>query len=259
MKQQIIQNSKSGKADFSALKFSRGKLVAQGAEAVLIRQGETVLKRRVKKGYRISEIDERIRKLRTRSEGKLLERAGKLIAVPRVLKVDDKTKEIEMEFISGEKLSEKLDAMKNWKEVCFEIGENIAKLHDAGIIHGDLTTSNMIWVGGKKIKKGAQIVRAVSRSAHLVDGDSLRSSARTAQSGVLYFIDFGLGFMNARTEDKAVDLYLIKEALEAKHFAKFEDYWKEVLRGYRKSSKEAAGVLKRLEKVEKRGRYKQSY
>ena len=74
-----------------------------------------------------------------------------------------------------------------------------------------------------------------------------------------YFIDFGLGFANGRVEDKAVDIYLIKEALEAKHFLHFEKFFKVVLEGYKKTSKHAAEVLKRLEKVEKRGRYKQNY
>src|SRR3989344_6028540 len=123
----------------------REEIIQRGAEAVLIKKEDLVLKRRVVKGYRLKELDEKLRKLRTRSEARLLEKAAKLISVPRVVKVDDKTKEIDMEFISGLKLSDNLDAMKNWKEVCLEIGENIAKLHDVDIIHGDLTTSNMIW------------------------------------------------------------------------------------------------------------------
>ncbi|MBS3088861.1 Kae1-associated serine/threonine protein kinase [Candidatus Pacearchaeota archaeon] len=208
------------------------KIIQQGAEAVLIRRGELVLKRRVKKGYRLAEIDEKIRKLRTRGEARLMEKAGKLISVPLVKRVDEKGKEIEMEFVDGLKLSESLDSIKNWREVCLKIGENIAKLHDAGIIHGDLTTSNMIWVEG-----GAQIGR----------------------NGKLYFIDFGLGYANGRAEDKAVDLHLIKQALEAKHFEKWVEYWKEIEGGYLKTSKNSGEVLKRLEKVERRGRYKEQF
>ena len=199
------------------------KIIQQGAEAVLIQKGSAVLKRRVEKGYRLKELDEKIRKLRTRGEAKLLEKAGRLISVPCVIKVDEVKKEIDMDFVEGLKLSEHLDSMKNWKEVCEAIGTNIAKLHDVGIIHGDLTTSNMIWSGSQ-----------------------------------LYFIDFGLGFQNGKIEDKAVDIYLIKEALEAKHFKRFEDYFKAVLKGY-EISENYKEVLKRLEKVEKRGRYKQSY
>lgn len=201
----------------------REELIQQGAEAVLIKQGNRVLKRRVSKGYRIKEIDEKIRKLRTRSEAKLLDKSGKLVPTPKVLEVDDKTKEIDMEFIEGEKLSDRLDGMKNWREVCVKIGENIALLHDQGIIHGDLTTSNMLW-----------------------------------KNSEVYFIDFGLGYQNGRVEDKAVDLYLIKEALEAKHFKRFEDYFAAVLEGY-KVSKNCKETLRRLERVEKRGRYKEQY
>ncbi|MFH1802214.1 MAG: KEOPS complex kinase/ATPase Bud32 [archaeon] len=201
----------------------REEIIQQGAEAVLIRKGNELIKRRVAKGYRIKEMDDAIRKRRTKREGKLLEKAGKIVSVPGVLKVNEKAKEIEMEFIDGLKLSESLDEMKNWLEVGVAIGENIAKLHDQGIIHGDLTTSNMIWSEGK-----------------------------------LFFIDFGLGFQNGRVEDKAVDLYLIKEALEAKHFKRFEAYFAAVLEGYR-ASENYKETLARLKKVEKRGRYKQNY
>ena len=74
----------------------------------------------------------------------------------------------------------------------------------------------------------------------------------------VYFIDFGLGYESNKTEDKATDLHLIKQALEAKHFKFFESLFKSILKGY-KISKNCSEVLKRLEAVEKRGRYKQSY
>ncbi|MDO8459561.1 MAG: KEOPS complex kinase/ATPase Bud32 [Nanoarchaeota archaeon] len=201
------------------------KIIQQGAEAVLIRKGEVLLKRRVVKGYRLLELDEKLRSRRTRGEAKLLEKAGKIIPVPKVLKVNEKAREIDMEFIEGKKLSEHLDELKNWKKVCKQIGQNIAQLHDAGIIHGDLTTSNMIYVADKE---------------------------------AVYFIDFGLGYHSDKVEDKAVDLHLIKQAFEAKHFIKWEEYFAAVLEGY-KISKNYKETLKRLEKVEKRGRYKDQY
>src|SRR3989344_1035401 len=91
------------------------KIIQQGAEAVLIREDNFILKRRAKKGYRINELDDKLRKQRTRKEAKLLERARKFINVPAVKKSDDNKMEIEMEFISGLKLSENLDNLKNWK------------------------------------------------------------------------------------------------------------------------------------------------
>jgi len=199
------------------------QIIQTGAEAILIKRGDEVLKRRVKKGYRFLELDEKIRKLRTRSEAKLLEKAGKIIPTPKVVKVDDKKMEIDMEFIDGLKLSEHLDELENWRQVCVEIGKNIAKLHDAGIIHGDLTTSNMILVNDR-----------------------------------VFFVDYGLGFVNGHVEDKAVDLHLIKQALEAKHFLRFEEYWKAVVQGY-KESESFNKVMKQFKKVEKRGRYKTQY
>ena len=232
------------------------KIIQQGAEAVLIREDNFVLKRRAKKGYRINELDDKLRKQRTRKEAKLLERARKFINVPAVKKSDDNKMEIEMEFISGLKLSENLDNLKNWKEVCLEIGKNIAKLHDADIIHGDLTTSNMILVEKK-----------LDSSSHIGKGEKLLDKSRTVLLGsttegdngaVVYFIDFGLGFHSSRIEDKAVDLHLIKQALEAKHFQKWEKYFEAVLKGY-ELSENLDKVMKQFKKVEKRGRYKRQY
>lgn len=197
-------------------------IIARGAEAVLIEQDGKIIKRRLKKGYRLEEIDEKLRKLRTRKEAKLLERAGKIIFVPKVLKVDEKKKEIDMEFIDGKKLSQYLDEfeLKKQKEICFKIGEEISKLHENDIIHGDLTTSNMILKDER-----------------------------------VYFIDFGLGFENGRIEDKAVDLHLLRQALEAKHFLHWKELFEEVKKGY-KEYKDSEEVLRQFEKVEKRGRYK---
>src|SRR3989344_8960177 len=105
-------------------------IIQQGAEAILIKKEGLLLKRRVVKGYRLKELDEKLRKARTRKEAKLLEKAAKLIPVPKIVKVNDKEMEIDMEFIEGRKLSENLDEMENWKEICSSIGQNIAILHD---------------------------------------------------------------------------------------------------------------------------------
>ena len=199
------------------------KIIQQGAEAILIQKNKKLIKRRVKKSYRFPVLDEKIRKQRTKREAKLLEKASKLIPIPKIIKVSDKTKEIDMEFIEGKKLSEHLDELKNAKEICTQIGKNIAILHNSNIIHGDLTTSNMILSNDNK----------------------------------LYFIDFGLSFVSSRIEDKAVDLHLIKEALEAKHFKNSGKFTKAILQGY-KESKFYNQTLERLRKVELRGRYKQA-
>ncbi len=197
-------------------------IIAQGAEALLIKQGNTVRKQRVKKGYRLPILDEKLRKQRTRREIKSLEKARVLIPVPKV--ITSSPYEITLEYIKGKKLSESLDTLKNALQICVQIGKNLAKIHDANIIHGDLTTSNMILSPENK----------------------------------LYFIDFGLSFESSRPEDKAVDLHLIKEALEAKHFKKAEPFFNAIVKGY-DTSKNASLILQRLKAVEKRGRYKESY
>ncbi len=72
----------------------------------------------------------------------------------------------------------------------------------------------------------------------------------------IYFIDFGLGYISKKIEDKAVDLHLLKQALEARHFKNWEVLFKEVLKGY-EDYKESNKVLERFKAVEKRGRYKE--
>ena len=200
------------------------QIIQQGAEATISLDKDVITKDRVKKSYRLSILDQRLRKQRTKKESKILEKASTLIPVPKLIKTDDKEK-IEMQFIEGKKLSEHLDSLKNAEEIYKLIGENIAILHDNNIIHGDLTTSNMIY---------------------------------STKENKLYFIDFGLSFESNKAEDKAVDLHLIKQALEAKHFSKFELFFKAVLEGY-KLSKNFKETIKRLKSVEKRGRYKQAY
>jgi len=208
------------------------KILQRGAEAEIELIDGKIIKDRIKKSYRIPEIDEKIRKLRTRSEAKLLEKASKIVAVPKIISVDEKTKKITMEFIDGKKLSEHLDNfnLEKQKKICKSIGENVAKLHDKNIIHGDLTTSNMI-----------------------CDSASLHTHRPK-----IFFIDFGLGFISHRFEDMAVDLHLLKEALEAKHFQHWEILFDEVLKGYKTCTK-FEKVLTQFKKVEKRGRYKEQY
>lgn len=197
-------------------------LLSQGAEALLFKQGNTLLKQRVNKSYRIPELDKKLIKQRTKKESILLEKASKLIPVPKVLSFSQN--EITIEFISGKKLSSSLDSLKNAFSVCNQIGKNLAVLHDNSIIHGDLTTSNLI----------------------------------LSPDNTLFFIDFGLGFESNKIEDKAIDIHLIKEAFEAKHSENSQKFFSAFIEGY-KNSKFSKETLSRLEKVEKRGRYKQAY
>jgi len=232
------------------------KILARGAEAILTKLGNKVLKNRITKGYRHPDLDKKLRKRRTKSETKLITKANKIIPSPKVLNTDNKSSketqhdnyQITMQYIPGKKLSDNLEKLKNYQTICKQIGKNIALLHDAGIIHGDLTTSNMILATTppSNNSKSTQKQR---------DNKGLGGRVKTPK---VYFIDFGLGFHSNRIEDKAVDLHLIKQALEAKHSSIYEKAFKSVLVGY-KASKNYKETIKRLEKVEKRGRYKQQY
>lgn len=341
-----------GKSSTSAGRKEREKtsgVVSQGAEAVIIKKDNNVIKDRIKKSYRIKELDEKLRKQRTRSETKLLIKASKIINCPAPLiekmsasqkdellinkKTSANTSEqqikggrlgsrggsehkIIMPFIKGKKLSEHLDKfpLAKQKQICKLVGQSIAKLHDTDIIHGDLTTSNMILVeklpahsrsqidkktNNKKLKTSEfdssltsfeQGGRAISRRTNQthqfqaksgVGGIATDLSNPRTKSERVYFIDFGLGFISNKIEDKAVDIHLLKQALEAKHFKHWQILWKEIERGYlwaggerlregwKKTGRAESGVrgmggrisqpqkiLERLKSVEKRGRYK---
>ncbi len=192
------------------------RLLAQGAEAKIYLENSKIIKNRIKKNYRISEIDKELRKLRTRAEARLLERANRnKVNVPKVLEIDEEKNVLELEFIDGEKIRDYLDNNRDSK-IFSKIGEQIKRLHQANITHGDLTTSNMIFKGNK-----------------------------------VFLIDFGLGNYSEKDEDKAVDLHVLKECLTSKHYSISEQCWREFLKTYKEKS-----ILKRLKIVERRGKYR---
>ncbi|MDP4039030.1 MAG: KEOPS complex kinase/ATPase Bud32 [Candidatus Pacearchaeota archaeon] len=204
------------------------KIIARGAEAIISLSKNKIIKNRIPKSYRHQDLDKKLRTRRTKAEEKLLKKSSQLIPVPKLIpsqKPLQPTKSdftITMQFIKGKNLSNNLENLP-FKEICKQIGRNLSILHDAGIIHGDLTTSNMIYSKNK-----------------------------------LYFIDFGLGFHSNKIEDKAVDLHLISQAIKAKHNTIYKEAFSQILKGYKKSA-HFEQVLERLKKVEKRGRYKQQY
>src|SRR3989344_2595552 len=119
------------------------KLIAQGAEAKLFLEGNKIIKNRFPKSYRIKDIDEKLRGFRTRREAKVLQKLESInFPSPKIISNDGK-ENIVMEKIDGKLV--KLVFGKTYKKLAAEIGENIAALHNNGIIHGDLTTSNMIF------------------------------------------------------------------------------------------------------------------
>jgi len=199
------------------------KFYKKGAEAELSQEtfeGEKALsKKRVPKGYRNSVLDNEIRGKRTRGEAKLLREAGKVVRTPRIFFVDEKKGEIMMEFVEGKTLKE---VVEEKKELCAEAGKEIRKLHDAGIIHGDLTTSNILLSSCKKEKQKSQLV----------------------------FIDFGLGFFSNSLEDKGTDLVVFKKTFNATH-SSLKNGWEIVMKGYGPNKE----IEERMKAIEKRARY----
>lgn len=202
------------------------RLIYRGAEAELFevkRNGKKmVVKNRLEKKYRRKELDKGLREKRTKKEANLIRRVRELgIVAPDVYSVNKQSGVIEMEFIEGRKLRDCLNERNI--SLCREIGRMIGVMHLNGIIHGDLTTSNIIL--RKKGKKNE-----------------------------LVFIDFGLGQNSNKIEDKAVDLIVFKKTFLATHF-KLKKGWALIRKGYMEEGKEGEKVLKHMEAVEKRGRY----
>lgn len=196
------------------------ELFFQGAEAKLFRKGNAMLKERTLKKYRNNALDTRIRRERTKLEAGLIAKAGAAgINVPKIIQLDREKGRIEMEFIEGKRVKDILGP-GNFLGICTEIGKAIAKMHCSKIIHGDLTTSNMLLQGKK-----------------------------------LFFIDFGLGFQSKKTEDRAVDLVTFKKTFGATHHKLMPEAWEKILEAYKQENPEAESVFAQIEKVEKRGKY----
>jgi Kae1-associated kinase Bud32 len=200
------------------------ELIKKGAEAelyaIMYNGRPAVLKRRIPKRYRVPELDQHIRKTRTRREARLLERARRAgVHTPEVLHVDDKNMEIIMGRVEGTRLKEFLLSGGDY-HIMRDVGHLVATLHCAGIIHGDLTTSNII-----------------------------------LSNGEIYFIDFGLGAFSKSVEDRAVDLVCFEKSFLATHSDIFDAAWHEFLRGYEDSCPDAPSVFRRVETVKRRARY----
>ncbi len=179
------------------------------------------MKHRVPKGYRNPRLDESLRKARLRMEVKLMMEARELgLAVPIIYDIDVEENRLVLEFIDGPTVKEVLHSRsREPKAVCRQIGEIAAKLHSGDIVHGDLTTSNMIFRDDR-----------------------------------IHLIDFSLGEKSSSSEAKGVDLHLLKEALTSAH-SQMPDLFDSVAGSYRKAYKGAEGVLLKVEDIESRGRY----
>jgi Kae1-associated kinase Bud32 len=202
----------------------------KGAEAELVEKiidtKKVLLKNRIPKEYRNPKLDLKIRRTRTKGEAKLLREAALFVNTPKIISVDEQNTQIVMDFIPGKRLKDVIETKKN---LCIEAGKQIRKLHDGGIIHGDLTTSNIIFLD--KIKD-----------------EELKE--RIKKRGPLFFIDFGLGYFSKDLEAQATDLIVFKKTFNATH-SKIKKEWNLVMKGYNPSIE----LIEQMDKVEKRTRY----
>jgi len=207
----------------------RGRLLYKGAEADVILgnwQGlEAVFKVRKPLTYRLRVLDESIRRQRTVREAEMIHLAKKAgVASPVLYNVDVPASTIVMEFVRGERVKDLVPSLTDGEldKVFFEFGEAAAKLHRSGIMHGDLTTANVV-----------------------------------RRAGRLVFIDFGLSVRTERLEDHAVDLRLIKETLVGAHADVSAEALDSLYGGYASvvGPSRSRAVLKQLQNIERRGRY----
>lgn len=211
---------------------TNGRRIAyEGAEAQLslgVFEGkETIIKERIRKGYRAPQLDLRLRKERASQEARLL-LAAKRAGVNVPLMFEGKDFMINMELINGERLKDLLETMRDeeMEDVWEKIGKGISRLHSSGIVHGDLTTANMI------VKK--------EPLASTVD---------------VYFVDFGLGFFTQKIEDRAMDLWLLYESLGALHPKHSKRGWESILYAYKKNYPDSVNIIRRIDDIKKRRRY----
>jgi Kae1-associated kinase Bud32 len=199
------------------------RVIRRGAEAVLWLDGEgKLVKERVRKGYRIPELDEAIRRQRARLEVRMLSRARRSGVNAPAATLTDRYN-IRMDFVDGERVKDAFSSMgaRRQDEVAGMIGSVVAAMHAADIVHGDLTTSNML-----------------------------------LKDGALYMIDFGLGKVSRKVEDKATDLFLLWEAMLSTHYGASERAWKNIINTYVQKYENAREVMARFAMIERRRRYK---
>ncbi|GAA0175769.1 non-receptor serine/threonine protein kinase [Lithospermum erythrorhizon] len=207
-------------------------LIKQGAEARIFESTflgrKCIVKERFSKKYRHPSLDAKITLKRLNAEARCTTKARRLgVVTPVLYAVDPLLQTLTFEYVEGSSAKDIfLDFGSNgiveerMNDIAKQIGDAIAKLHDGGLIHGDLTTSNMLIQNG---------------------------------TNQLVLIDFGLSFTSTLPEDKAVDLYVLERALLSMH-SSCGNVMDRILTAYRKSSKQWSSTWNKLAQVRQRGR-----
>jgi TP53 regulating kinase-like protein len=205
-------------------------LFKRGAEADLYLDEwydrKVIIKMRVPKLYRHPKLDLKLRTLRTIREAEILHEAKKTsVPTPTIYFVDEKEAKLVIEYIEGIRIKEYFEKSNHLdlNRICQDIGMKIGLLHRSGLIHGDLTTSNIILTRDQKI----------------------------------FLIDFGLSFHSQDNEDRGVDIHLMKRALDSTHYESANACMKSIINGYAKIMKRSLTrkILDRVKEIEDRGRY----
>jgi TP53 regulating kinase-like protein len=205
-------------------------LIKKGAEADLYLEEwhnrKVMMKRRLPKKYRIHKLDREIRSQRTVHEPHIMHKAKEAgVPTPTIFMVDVAEANIIMEFVDGKQVKQVLDDLPPdaRARLSRHVGELIGRLHKDGIIHGDLTTSNMILTPYSKV----------------------------------VLVDFGLGERSTELEAKGVDLHLMKRAFESTHHRYARECFEAVMKGYAAivGEEKATTVLEKIREIERRGRY----
>lgn len=243
--------------------------IYQGAEAHLYKTTfldpatAVALKIRPSKPYRHPILDRRLTRARILQEARCLQKLVKEgVSVPALLGMDWEGAGggswLVMEWVEGGVVRAALDQWEGYikglerrenkelgqvvnaeeekkiRGLMRRIGATVGGLHKAGVIHGDLTTSNLMLrpVGGP-VQDGGE--------------------GSPSMEGEVVMIDFGLASQSSADEDRAVDLYVLERAFGSSH-PRTERFFDEVLVGYKESHRGAVSALKRLEDVRMRGR-----
>lgn len=205
-------------------------LMKKGAEANLYLEDwhghKVIMKQRPPKKYRVPKLDEAIRFYRTIHESQLIHKAKETgVPTPTIFMVDIVKTTIIMEFVEGKQIKQILNGLssEDRQRLCCHIGELIGQLHNHGVIHSDLTTSNMILTPQNKV----------------------------------VFVDFGLSEQSKELEVKGVDLHLMKRALQSTHYKHVSECFDAIMGGYTRvvGDDVAKDVLKKIQEIERRGRY----
>ncbi|KAH7517242.1 uncharacterized protein LOC125418373 [Ziziphus jujuba] len=207
-------------------------LLKQGAEARVFESTfsgrRSIVKERFSKKYRHPSLDSKLTLKRLNAEARCMTKARRLgVYTPVLYSLDPLLHTLTFEYVEGSSVKDIFlefglhgVSEERLEDIAMQIGDAIGKLHDGGLIHGDLTTSNMLIRGG---------------------------------TNQLVLIDFGLSFTSTLPEDKAVDLYVLERALLSMH-SSCGNVMDRILAAYRKSSKQWSSTFNKLAQVRQRGR-----